>query len=133
MSDLSDALELEFGQHFTGITAMTQPAALWVALFTAAPTDAGGGTEVSGGSYARINMGVGAGNWTDVGDGSFTNANVITFVTPTADWGTVTHFALYSLVTAGTLYLHSALTVTEIITSGSPVIFPVAALTFTLD
>lgn len=32
------------------------PPAIYVGLFTAAPTDAGGGTEASGGSYARVQM-----------------------------------------------------------------------------
>jgi hypothetical protein len=32
------------------------PAAVWVGLFTAAPTDAGGGTEATGGSYARVQL-----------------------------------------------------------------------------
>ena len=37
---------------FTTGTA-TRPTAWYVALYTAAPNDAGGGTEVSGGAYAR--------------------------------------------------------------------------------
>src|SRR2546430_1282707 len=32
------------------------PPAIYIGLFTAAPTDAGGGTEATGGSYARVQM-----------------------------------------------------------------------------
>ena len=37
-------------------TSYTSPATVYVALFTTDPTDAGSGTEVSGGSYARTSV-----------------------------------------------------------------------------
>lgn len=39
------------------------PPAIYVGLFTAAPTDAGGGTECTGGSYARVQMTQADGTW----------------------------------------------------------------------
>ena len=51
--NLSDYLENKLLDHFLGTTAYTMPTPIYVALYTASPNDAGGGTEVTGGSYAR--------------------------------------------------------------------------------
>jgi len=37
--------------------ALSAPATWWVALYTTSCSDTGGGTEVSGGSYARASLG----------------------------------------------------------------------------
>jgi hypothetical protein len=49
----SDYLEDAVLDHVFRNTALTSPTTVYVALYTATPSDAGGGTEVSGGSYAR--------------------------------------------------------------------------------
>ena len=79
--------------------AVTRPSAIFMALFTAVTdAEAGTGTEVSGGSYARVNVtsafGAPAG-------GSGSNTSVITYATPTANWGTATHFGLFDALTGG--------------------------------
>ena len=51
--NLTNYLENKLIDHFLGTTSYTMPAAVYIGLFTVAPTDAGGGTEVTGGSYAR--------------------------------------------------------------------------------
>ena len=51
------------GINGASAAAGTGPATLYVALFTSAPTDAGGGTEVSGGSYARAAVTSSLANW----------------------------------------------------------------------
>ena len=53
MAGFSDYLEDKVLDHVFGGTAYTAPTTLYVALYTVAPTDTGGGTEVSGGAYAR--------------------------------------------------------------------------------
>lgn len=87
----------------------------YVALFTAAPSDSGGGTEVSGGSYARelagLSEATGAG-------GATSNASDITFTTATASWGTVTHCAIMDAVSAGNMIMHSALDASKVVASG---------------
>jgi hypothetical protein len=71
-----------------------------VALFTAAPTDvAASGTEVTGGSYARKSTA--AADWNASSSGQSTNANAITFTTPTADWGDVVAVGLFDASTSG--------------------------------
>ena len=82
------------------------PATFYVALYTAACNDAGGGTEVTGGSYARVAVTSSLANWAGTqsagsttassgtgGQTSNNNAVTIGSATTTA-WGTVTHFAL---------------------------------------
>ena len=81
----------------------TRPTAWYVGLFTSAPSDTGGGTEVSGGSYAAVSVTCNATNFaatqggtsaTSTGTGGQTNnVAAITFAAPTANWGTVTHTA----------------------------------------
>lgn len=89
-----------------GKTAFTLPTA-YVALFTAVPGDAGGGTECSGGSYARKST-AGA-DWNSASNPTISNANAITFATPTADWapaGTpAVAFALFDASSAGNLLI----------------------------
>ena len=51
MAGFSDYLEDKVLDHVFGGTAYTAPSTLYVALYTVAPTDTGGGTEVSGGGY----------------------------------------------------------------------------------
>jgi len=131
MSALSNYLENELIDHLFRARAFTAPAEHYFALFTAAPSDSGGGTEVSGGSYARANVTPGFAEWegtggetTDVdsaGTGGATqNRNAITFPAPTASWGQVTHFGIFDASTGGNLLLHGALTVPRTIDNGAP-------------
>ena len=54
--NLSNYLENKVLDHILGTTTYTKPSTVYVALYTAAPGDTGGGTEVAnsgGSSYAR--------------------------------------------------------------------------------
>ena len=59
----SDYLENKLIDHLFRAGTFAKPTALWVALFTGSPADAGGGTEVTGGSYARVNLAPSDTNW----------------------------------------------------------------------
>lgn len=86
--------------HLHGKTAWSMPTA-HVGLFTAMPTDAGGGTEVSGGSYARVTTaGV---NWAAASANSGANAADFQFPAATADWGWILGAGLFDAPTAGNL------------------------------
>lgn len=126
----SDFLENKILDHTTGKTSYTMPS-VWVGLFTAAPSDAGGGTEVSGGSYARKST-AGA-DWNAAASGSTSNANAITFVTPTGSWGTATHFGLFDAATTGNLLWWGSLTTSKTIGSGDTASFAAGALVLTDD
>lgn len=126
----SDFAENKIIDHSNGKTSWTMPS-VFVALYTAAPSDSGGGTEVTGGSYARKST-AGA-DWNAAASGSASNANAITFVTATASWGTVTHFGLFDASTAGNLIRWAALTNSKTVGSGDTASFAAGALVTTLD
>lgn len=142
MSAMSDYLENKLiDQLFRGQTAPTTTT-LYVGLLTSAPSDAGGGTEVSGGSYARASISSSLANWAgsqsagsttaSSGTGGQTSNNVaITFATPSANWGTVTHFGIYDAVSGGNLLFWGALTITKTINQADTVTFPAASLSIT--
>ena len=134
MSAMSDFLEGELIKHIFRTGSFTKPAGLHIALFTAAPADAGGGTEVTGGSYARAQLNPGDANWAAPagGNGQTSNLVVITFPAPTANWGQVTHAAVLDAASGGNYLLHGALAQPKTINNGDPApSFPIGSLVFT--
>ncbi len=117
-----------------GVAFPTLPAGCHFALFTAAPSDAGGGTEVTGGSYARVAVTRATGSWAvpadSAGSQQTSNSAAITFPTPTASWGVVTHLGIFDAATAGNLLYHAALGTSRTIASGdSAPSFAIGAVT----
>jgi hypothetical protein len=142
---MSDYLENKLIDHIFRGVSFTAPTALHVALFTAAPSDSGGGTEVSGGSYARVNLAPSTTNWSATNSvgattnpssgttGATSNNSAITFASPTANWGTVTHFGIFDAGSGGNLLVHGALTASKTINNGDAApSFAVNALGITL-
>lgn len=143
MSAMSDYLENKLIDHIFRNTAYSVPTTVYIGLLTAAPSDSGGGTEVSGGSYARVQVGPSTSTWvgthgTTTGASSGTggqtsNAATITFPTPSADWGSITHFGIYDASTGGNLLFQGALTAAKTVNNGDPApTFQAGALTVTL-
>ena len=128
MAGFSDFLENKILDHiFNGSAYSTPPK--YVALFTAAPSDSGGGTEVSGNDYARKLHSV----WSVASGGSTHNTGAITFVAASGSWGTVTHFGIFDSLSGGNLLGWGALAVSKVVASGDVVSFADSALTITLD
>ena len=94
-------------------TTYTSPATVYVSLWTSDPTDAGSGTEVSGGSYARTAVTMGAPS-----NGVSLNSADVTFPTATASWGTVGWIGINDSLTSGNLLYHTALDTSKTIDSG---------------
>jgi hypothetical protein len=120
------------------------PATFYVGLDTASCTETGGGTEVSGGSYARVAVTSSLANWAGTqssgstsassGTGGTTSNNgAISFPTPSAGWGTVLSVRVWDASTAGNAWICTALTTSKTINSGDTVSFPAASLTFQMD
>lgn len=105
----------------------TRPAAWYIGLFTAAPGETGGGTEVTGGSYARV-----AATFTVTGDTASNNA-ALDFPTATAGWGTITHVAVFDASSAGNMLVYAALTASKTIASGDILRIPSGDLDITLN
>lgn len=143
MSAMSDYLENNLVDFLMRAQAFTPGSARYIALFTAAPSDSGGGTEVSGGAYARAQLDASATNWANTqasgtgassGTGGATsNSATITFPAPSgANWGAVTHFGVFDAAAAGNLLFHGALTTPKTINDGDPApTFPAGSLVIT--
>jgi hypothetical protein len=132
----SNYLENEIIKHLFRTGSFTKPSALWVALFTVAPTDAGGGTEVSGGSYARVQRNPLDANWAEpaAGDGETSNVADITFPSATANWGTVVAFGIFDASTSGNMLVWATLAGSRTINSGdAPAKFSAGDLTVTVS
>lgn len=120
MSAMSNYLENELVKHIFRTGSFTKPTALYVALYTSGPSDSGGGTEVSGGSYARAQLDPSDSNWaaTSGSDGKTSNSVAITFPSPTANWGTVSHFGIFDASSSGNLLFHGSLTTSKTVNNG---------------
>lgn len=123
----SNYLETEILDHVFAGAAYTAPSTLYLALFTTATADDGTGTEVTGGSYARQTI-----TFTTSGDTTSNNA-AVEFPTATANWGTVTHAAIYDAVSGGNMLDHGALTASKTIESGDVFRLPSGDYDVTLD
>jgi hypothetical protein len=113
VSGLTDYSATNLLNYLTAVAGTPATPTPYVALFTVAPASdanpATGQTEVTGGSYARISS---AGKWNTASNSSgsepsttpaFTsNSTTISFVTATADWGTVVAFGIYDSLAATT-------------------------------
>lgn len=97
MAGFSTYLKNKLVAHAFGGVPYTAPSTVYVALYTAAPTDGGGGTELSGGGYARTTA-----TFT-VTDNTATNDTQSEFPAATANWGVVTHGAVFDAATAGNM------------------------------
>jgi hypothetical protein len=132
MSAMTDYLENRLIDHIFRGRSFAAPTQLWVGLFTAAPSDAGGGTEVTGGSYARATRGVNSDTaWeaTQGGtpaaassgtSGATQNPAAITFPAPTANWGVITHIAIFDAVSGGNMLFQGALTTAKTVNNLDP-------------
>lgn len=127
-TSISDYLENKLLDHVLRNTTYTPPATVYAALYTAAPSDSGGGTEVSGGSYARKAITFGA-----AASGSISNSAIVDFGTASADWGTVTHAGILDASSGGNLLFWNALTASKSVISGDSFTFQIGQLVAALD
>lgn len=127
----SDYLEQKLLDHTFNKAAFSAPANLYVALFTVAPTDAGGGTEVSGNAYARVSTA--AANWTRTGSSMANNGSVTFPKANGGNWGTVVAFGIFDAATVGNLLYWGDLTVNKDINDQDTAVFEASSLTVTED
>jgi hypothetical protein len=113
-------------------TAYVQPATVYLALYTADPTDADTGTEVTGGAYARQVVAFGAPTQVS-GKGTISNTGIVTFPTATVDWGMVTHVGIRDALTAGNLLYSGPVTTARSVLTGDVVKFNIGQVVIDLD
>lgn len=140
----SDYVENNTIDYIFRAQTWTIGANFFVGLSTAACSDSSVGTEVAGGSYARVSVARSLANFAgtqsagsttaSTGTGGVTSNNAaVSFATPSAGWGTVTHFFIIDASSGGNLFICQALTASKTINSGDTVSFPIAAITVTLQ
>jgi len=138
MSDFSNFLEKELLDQVLRAEAWVAPSSVWIALFTA---DNGLETnvqigEVATGGYTRMEIGGSSGRSFLAATGSpgaTDNADVVTFPTATAGWGTITHTAIMSASTAGEVLIHGLLTLPKTVVVDDIVKFAVGDFDISLD
>lgn len=142
---MSDYLENKLIDALLRGQTYTMPTTAYVALATATGSDSACGTEVSGGSYARVSVTASLANWAGTQSsgstvassgtgGTTSNNNAITFPAPTANWGTITEVCVMDASSGGNLLFRTALTVSKTVNNGDAApSFAAAALTFQID
>jgi hypothetical protein len=130
MSSFSDYTEnLVLTWLFTGSSA-TRPTAWYVGLFTAAPSDTGGGTEVTGNAYARVATGTISGSGTST---TFTNAAAIEFAAASGgNWGSIGWAGIFDASSSGNLLAWAPLSTARTINDGDVLRIPATSLSITL-
>lgn len=101
-----------------GRVDFSPPATYYVALFTASPNETGGGTEVTGGAYARVAVPNNPTSFPAAVSGTKANGTLITFPVPTDLWGDIVAFAFMTAATGGTLVLWGVLDLPLTVQSG---------------
>ena len=108
-------------------SSVTRPTTWRVALYTSAPSDTGGGTEVSGGGYARQAV-----TFSVSGD-TASNTAALEYATATAAYGTVSHVGVFDAATGGNLIAYAALATSKAIATGDVFRIPAGDLDITLE
>ena len=104
--------------HEMGATVWTAPATIYIAAFTAAPTSSGGGTEVTGGSYARVALTNNGTNFPAAASKTKRTGVAITFPSPSADWGSIVGLASFDAASGGNMLRYGPLSTPVTVTSG---------------
>lgn len=133
MGSKSDYLENAILNHVLGAQTYTPPATVYVALYTAAPGESGGGTEVSGGGYARVAVANNTTNWPTTTTGTKSNGTAIQFPQATANWGTVVAWGILDAATGGNLLYYGDVSPNRTVNAGDVAQFAAGALTLTED
>lgn len=129
MAALSDHSEKLLLDWLMTNGAATRPTAWYVALYTAAPSDAGGGTEVSGSGYARQSVTFDAAS---TPGGTTSNSGDVSFTAAGGNWGTITHIGIHDAVSGGNLLWHGAMTASKIVNDGDTLQFSTGNIDLTI-
>lgn len=119
-------LENALINHVLRNTALSSPTTVYIGLYTVAPTDAGGGTEVTGGSYARQSAAFSA-----PVSGATSNSGSVTFPAASAPWGTVVAMGIFDALSGGNLLFYGTLSVSKVVGTGDQIAFANGTLTVT--
>jgi hypothetical protein len=134
MSAFSSDLENKVMNHILGAGTYTPVTTLYLALFTVAPTENGGGTEVAGYGYTRLSITNNPTNFPAASSGQKSNGTAFTFPAASGgSWGTVSHWALMSASSSGDMLFFGAFNAAKTIADTDSLTIPINQLTITLD
>lgn len=125
---MSNYLENKLLEHTLRNISYTPPTTVYLALFTSDPGEDKTGTEVSGGAYARKAI-----TFNAAASGAVTNSADILFDIATANWGTVSHVAVFDALTAGNMLYYGTLTTAKTINSSDQLKIVAGDLSISLD
>lgn len=114
-----------------GAVAFAAPGTLYLAAFTVAPGETGGGTEVTGGSYARVAVTNNTTNFPSANPKL--NGTAISFPQASASWGTVVAVGWMDAASGGNMLTYCTLDTSKDITSGDTLTFAAGALSHSED
>jgi hypothetical protein len=120
----TDYLEGKIVEHVLRNVSYTSPTTVYAALFTSAPGETGGGTEVAGNAYARQAITFGA----QSGGTVLNSVDVVFPVATPSGWGTITDFAIFDALTTGNMLYYGTLSSPVTINSGEQFKFAAGAL-----
>lgn len=127
MAQMSNYLEEQLMNHvFRGI-AYTSPTTVYMALYSAAQTEADTGTELVGNGYARIALSFGAPT-----DGVSLNDVESLFAAATADWLPVVSVDIRDALTGGNSLMYKGIPSTTIL-NGNQFRSPLGDFSLILD
>tara|TARA_R100000951_G_C2581348_1_gene162038 strand:+ start:351 stop:746 length:396 start_codon:yes stop_codon:yes gene_type:complete len=127
LSNYSENLILNWLMRGEGETS--HPTSWHIALYTVAPNDAGGGTEVSGNGYSRQSVtwdqATGTGGTTD-------NAGAASFTASGGNFGTIVAIGIHDASSGGNLLWHGALSTNKTVNDGDTLEFAAGAIDLTI-
>lgn len=129
MAALSDHAEALLLDWLMTSGSATRPTAWYVALYTAAPSDSGGGTEVSGNGYSRQSVAFGAASSPG---GTTSNTAAVSFTASGGDWGIVTHIGILDASSSGNLLWHGSMTASKDVKDGDTLEFSIGNIDLTI-
>jgi hypothetical protein len=147
MASMTNYLENKLIDYVFRGVAYTPPAIWYIGLFTAAPSETGGGTEVTGNAYARQAITKNTTAWAATNgattttnpssgtSGTTSNNSVLTFPSATpGNWGTISHVGLFDAITGGNLCFYNSLPTTRVVNAGDGAVqIPISGITVQLD
>jgi len=127
---LSTDLSNKLLDHILKTAPFSVPSDIYVALYSAAPTKAGGGTELTGNAYARKMHNT----WDAGAAGATENTGAITFAAASGgDWSEAVAFALFDAITGGNFLAWGDLIVPKTCLDGDTIEFAAGELDCSID
>jgi len=131
---LSDYTEQKLVDWMSRGVNLTAPTTIYVAAFTASPTDVGNVGEVVGNGYARVSVSASTTQWSAHGTGGpSSNVNDILFAAATGNWGTVTHVARFDASSGGNMLDWGALSTSKAVNTGDQLKIAAGSYPLTVD